>query len=271
MNHSTQGHGDGERDQQSGAAHGQHRPRRARRRSRSPASATPWARARPASPRACPAIASSRAQRTARNSPRSGTSTQSRIPAKRGLAYPDIIEAARRRRRFARCGSSPPTRWSRFRTTSVLKQALSRLSIFWSCRMAFIPRRPPNWRDLVLPAAIWGEKEGTYTNSERRVSKVNTAVEPAGRSAIRLRHLPRPRRTSLAVRDELFPGWTRPADAFEEWRRSRAGRLCDYSGMTLRTARAAGRHSVAVPEGAPPQATRSMPTAISRPPTDARS
>ena len=36
------------------------------------------------------------------------------------------------------------------------------------------------WAHLVLPAAIWGEKEGTYTNSERRVSKVNKAVEPIG-------------------------------------------------------------------------------------------
>lgn len=34
--------------------------------------------------------------------------------------------------------------------------------------------------DLVLPAGIWGEKEGTYTNSERRISKVNAFAKPPG-------------------------------------------------------------------------------------------
>src|SRR5690242_6415293 len=35
----------------------------------------------------------------------------------------------------------------------------------------------------------------------------------------------------LGCYDELFPGWETPGDAFEEWRRVSAGRLCDYSGM----------------------------------------
>jgi assimilatory nitrate reductase catalytic subunit len=39
---------------------------------------------------------------------------------------------------------------------------------------------------------------------------------------------------ALGVRDELFPGWSTPADAFEEWKRISAGRLCDYSGMTYK-------------------------------------
>jgi assimilatory nitrate reductase catalytic subunit len=34
--------------------------------------------------------------------------------------------------------------------------------------------------DLLLPAASWGEKEGTVTNSERRVSRVRAAVAPPG-------------------------------------------------------------------------------------------
>ena len=51
----------------------------------------------------------------------------------------------------------------------------------------------------------------------------------------------------LGVRDELFPGWTTPGDAFEEWKQVSAGRLCDYSGMTYERHRAARRHPVAVP------------------------
>ena len=46
------------------------------------------------SPRACRAIASSRARRIAPSSPRSGTFRSSASRAPRGLAYPDIIEAA---------------------------------------------------------------------------------------------------------------------------------------------------------------------------------
>lgn len=34
--------------------------------------------------------------------------------------------------------------------------------------------------DVVLPAACWGEKDGTFTNTERRVQRVRKAVEPPG-------------------------------------------------------------------------------------------
>ncbi len=34
--------------------------------------------------------------------------------------------------------------------------------------------------DVVLPAASWGETEGTFTNTERRVQRVRQAVEPPG-------------------------------------------------------------------------------------------
>jgi assimilatory nitrate reductase catalytic subunit len=36
----------------------------------------------------------------------------------------------------------------------------------------------------------------------------------------------------LGVREELFPGWHTPEDAFNEWRRVSRGRLCDYSGIS---------------------------------------
>ncbi len=83
----------------------------------------------------------------------------------------------------------------------------------------------------MLPAAIWGEKEGTYTNSERRVSKVNRAVAPPGEARSDF-DIFLELAGALGVRDELFPGLDQAADAFEEWKRVSAGRLCDYSGMT---------------------------------------
>jgi len=45
---------------------------------------------------------------------------------------------------------------------------------------------------------------------------------------------------ALGCRNELFPGWTKPGDAFDEWKRVSAGRLCDYSGMTYELIEAHG-------------------------------
>ncbi|MCR8560290.1 molybdopterin-dependent oxidoreductase [Mucilaginibacter sp. BJC16-A38] len=36
------------------------------------------------------------------------------------------------------------------------------------------------YADVILPAAAWAEKEGTMTNSERRISYLNKIVEPSG-------------------------------------------------------------------------------------------
>jgi formate dehydrogenase major subunit len=42
------------------------------------------------------------------------------------------------------------------------------------------PNETTRFADVVLPAAAWGEDEGTYTNSERRVNRVRKAVDPPG-------------------------------------------------------------------------------------------
>jgi len=85
----------------------------------------------------------------------------------------------------------------------------------------------------MLPAAMWGEKEGTYTNTERRVSKVNRAVAPPGEARADF-DIFLDCAKALGVRDEIFPGWTKPGDAFDEWKRVSAGRLCDYSGLSYK-------------------------------------
>ena len=160
-----------------------------------------------------------------------------RIPSQRGLAYPDIIEGAvaGKIRAMWILGTNPLVS---FPNVDVLRHALGNLD-FLVVQDGFHPTPTTELADLVLPAAIWGEKEGTYTNSERRVSKVNAAVTPPGESRsdfdIFLAIADR-----LGCREELFPGWTQLRDAFEEWRRVSAGRLCDYSGMTYEKLEASG-------------------------------
>ncbi len=117
-----------------------------------------------------------------------------RIPVKRGLAYPDIIEAAvsKKIRALWIIGTNPLVS---FPNIDVLKQGLGNLD-FLVVQDGFHPTPTTELADLVLPAAIWGEKEGTYTNSERRASKVNAAVKPPGEARSDFRHLLGGRRTA---------------------------------------------------------------------------
>ena len=151
-----------------------------------------------------------------------------RIPTSRGLAYPDIVEAAlaKKIRALWIIATNPIVS---FPNLGVLQQSLEALD-FFVVQDGFHPTPTSELADLVLPAAIWGEKEGTYTNSERRVSKVNAAVAPPAEARsdfdIFLTVAER-----LGCREGLFPGWRSPQDAFAEWKRVSAGRLCDYSGL----------------------------------------
>lgn len=179
------------------------------------------------------------------------------MPRQRGLAYPDIIEAAvaKKVRALWILGTNPLVS---FPNIDVLKHALGNLE-FLVVQDGFHPTPTSELADLMLPTAIWGEKEGTYTNSERRVSKVNAAVAPPGEARtdfdIFLAIAER-----LGCKDALFPGWTGPGDAFEEWRRVSAGRLCDYSGMTYGDIEASGgmQWPYADSCGSPAAATRRL-------------
>ncbi|HEY6337519.1 MAG TPA: molybdopterin-dependent oxidoreductase [Candidatus Sulfotelmatobacter sp.] len=152
-----------------------------------------------------------------------------RIPTSRGLAYPDIVEAAvgKKIRALWIVATNPIVS---FPNLDVLKQGLETLD-FLVVQDGFHPTPTTELAHLVLPAAIWGEKEGTYTNSERRVSKVNRTVDPAGEAKSDF-DIFLALAQKLNCREELFPGWSCPEDAFEEWKSVSKGRLCDYSGLT---------------------------------------
>jgi assimilatory nitrate reductase catalytic subunit len=161
-----------------------------------------------------------------------------RIPSARGLAYPDMIEAAVQGRIKAMwfIATNPVVSFPNYK---ILEHALSSLE-FIVVQDGFHPTPTSEFAHLVLPAAIWGEKEGTYTNSERRVSKVNAAVAPPGDArpdfdifldiAARLGNSPDGR----SIKDELYPGWTSTHDAYLEWQRVSTGRMCDYSAFSWR-------------------------------------
>lgn len=86
------------------------------------------------------------------------------------------------------------------------------------------------YANVYLPAALWGEKEGCFTNTERRVNLVRKVVEPHGDSKPDLWIF-----SELAKRFENgrkihFPETA--AGVFEELRTLSKGRMLDYSGLT---------------------------------------
>lgn len=100
---------------------------------------------------------------------------------------------------------------------------------------AFFTTETCRYADLLLPAASWGEKEGTVTNSERRVSHVRRAIPAPGEAradwsitcdfARRLeRHL-RPGRPSLFTFDA-------PTALFDEYKMLTGDRDLDLSGLS---------------------------------------
>ena len=88
--------------------------------------------------------------------------------------------------------------------------------------------------DVVLPAATWGEKTGTFTNVDRTVHLSEKAVEPPGQARPDLDiFLDYARRLDLKDKDGApLVHWTDPETAFEAWKVCSAGRPCDYTGLT---------------------------------------
>jgi len=86
--------------------------------------------------------------------------------------------------------------------------------------------------DVVFSAATWGEKEGVYTNSERRCNRANKAVEQLGDSKSDFDIIMEFSKKFEGVHEMLFPNWEKPIDAFNEWKEVSRGQLCDYSGIT---------------------------------------
>jgi ferredoxin-nitrate reductase len=88
--------------------------------------------------------------------------------------------------------------------------------------------------DIVLPAATWGEKTGTFTNADRTVHLSEQAVEPPGEARPDLEiFLDYARRMDFRDRDgEPLIKWSDPASAFDAWKACSKGRPCDYSDLT---------------------------------------
>jgi assimilatory nitrate reductase catalytic subunit len=117
---------------------------------------------------------------------------------------------------------------------TMVRRALERAE-FVVVQEAFSTTTTCDYADLLLPASTWGEKDGTVTNSERRISRVRPAVAKPGETrhdwdivvdvARRLEQHLRPGRPSL------FP-YPTPESVWNEHRESTRGRDLDITGLS---------------------------------------
>ncbi len=99
---------------------------------------------------------------------------------------------------------------------------------------AFKTTETARYADLLLPAASWGEKEGTVTNSERRISNVRKAIQPPGEArsdwAITVDFAQRLQKRLQPDAPALFDFAT-PKALFDEFKGLTVGRDLDMSGI----------------------------------------
>ncbi|MDN3922655.1 nitrate reductase [Roseateles violae] len=144
---------------------------------------------------------------------------------------------------------------------SLPEQALVRRALeaceFVVLQEAFADTATAAYADLLLPAASWGEKEGTVTNSERRISRVRAAVPPPGSAradwrivrdiAQRLEARLRPGRPGLFDIDSAEQLWL-------EHRAATVGRDLDIGGLSYALLDMKGPQQWPYPAGGAPRA-----------------
>ncbi len=155
------------------------------------------------------------------------------IPAPPGLTAVEMFEAAAQGRLKALwIACTNPAQSMPDQAT--VRGALERAE-FVVVQEAFATTATADFADLLLPAASWGEKEGTMTNSERRISRVRAAVVPPGLAradwaigvdfARRLEARMRPGRPTLFPFDSAESIWN-------EHRETTRGRDLDIGGLS---------------------------------------
>ncbi|MGA8514279.1 MAG: molybdopterin-dependent oxidoreductase, partial [Burkholderiaceae bacterium] len=112
---------------------------------------------------------------------------------------------------------------------ATVRRALERAELV-IVQEAFATTETCQYADLLLPATTWGEKDGTVTNSERRISRVLPAIPAPGEArhdwSIAVEFARR-----LQTQTALFPYQT-PEQIWNEHRESTRGRDLDITGLS---------------------------------------
>ncbi len=149
------------------------------------------------------------------------------FPKKRGLTETDIFPAIEtgQIKGLWIVATNPMTSMP---NTNRIRKTLEKLE-FLIVQDAYVDVETTQYAHLYLPAATWAEKEGVFTNTERRVNVVRKVCEPPGEAKSDLWIFNQMAKRFENGRKIRFP--ETPAEIFEEMRELSKGRLVDISGM----------------------------------------
>ena len=150
------------------------------------------------------------------------------FPAKRGMFMTDILPAIESGeiRGLWLIATNPMTSMA---NTGLMRKLLAKLE-FLVVQDAYADVETNQYSHVFLPSAVWAEKEGCFTNTERRVNLIRNVVKPHGDS-----------KTDLEIFNEMAKRFERGAKmvfpetaegVFEELKELSKGRMLDYSGMS---------------------------------------
>jgi assimilatory nitrate reductase catalytic subunit len=150
-----------------------------------------------------------------------------RIPTRTGFAYDQILEGARdgRVRGLWVIATNGAHSWI---DQHGGREALEKLD-FLVVQDMYADTETAQLADLVLPAAGWAEKEGTFINSERRIGLVKKVRRAPGQALADFQIF------RLVAEywgcANLFERWKTPEDVFDTMKETSKGTPCDFSGI----------------------------------------
>ena len=149
------------------------------------------------------------------------------LPKKRGLTETDIFPAIEtgQIKGLWLIATNPMTSMA---NTPRIRKTLERLECL-IVQDSYRDVETTEYAHIYFPAATWAEKEGVFTNTERRVNMVRQVTEPHANT-----------KSDLWIFNEMSKRFTqgekvkfpeKPAQVFDEMRELSKGRLLDISGM----------------------------------------
>jgi assimilatory nitrate reductase catalytic subunit len=150
------------------------------------------------------------------------------FPKKRGMFMTDILPAIETGeiRGLWLIATNPMTSMA---NTPRIRKMLEKLE-FLVVQDAYRDVETNEYSHVYLPAAVWAEKEGCFTNTERRVNLIRNVCEPHGDSKTDLWIFNETAKRFEQGRKIRFP--ETPEGVFDELKQLSKGRMLDYSGMS---------------------------------------
>ena len=150
------------------------------------------------------------------------------LPQKRGMFMTDILPAIKTGeiKGLWLVATNPMTSMA---DTALMRELLSSLELL-VVQDAYVDVETSQYAHVYFPAAVWAEKEGCFTNTERRVNLIRNVCEPYAESKTDLDIFNQMAKRFEQGRKIHFPETAE--GVFEELKYLSKGRMLDYSGMS---------------------------------------